>query len=150
MASGNAYRGLAGDLMREAGWRPLGRPQEYVVGKRWAAAAGLQHRVANWLVFLVLPISNFPGKDRIKKRKKSPNFYVLATNSGLFKALCRPNKTCLPVVSSLCFKSVKDQLKHLSQLLRDFHFPILDVSCFLPLLQDCFYMYFAPHSQAIL
>lgn len=92
----------------------------------------VQHSAAKWLVFLVLPIS----RERIelkKKKKKTSNFYVLATNSGLFKTLCQPNKTCLPVVSSLCFKSVKDQLKHLSQFLRDLHFPILDVSCSLPL-----------------
>lgn len=94
--------------------------------------------------------SNFQGKDRIKKKKKTSNFYVLATNSGLFKTLCQPNKTCLPVVSSLCFKSVKDQLKHLSQFLRDLHFLILDVSCSLPLLQDCFHMYFPPLSRAVL
>ena len=107
----------------------------------------VQHSAAKWLVFLVLPIS----RERIElKKKNTSNFYVLATNSGLFKTLCQPNKTYLPVVSSLCFKSVKDQLKHLSQFLRDLHFPILDVSCSLPLLQDCFHMYFPPLSWAVL
>lgn len=110
-----------------------------------------QRSAAKWLVFLVLPIS----RERIKFLKKKPkqqssNFYVLATNSELFKTLCQPNKTCLLVVSSLCFKSVKDQLKHLSQFLRDLHFLILDVSCSLPLLQDCFHMYFPPLSRAVL
>lgn len=75
MASANACRGLAGDVMCAAGWRPVGRPQEYRgCGERWAAAARLQHSVAKWLVFLVLPISNFPGKDSIKKKKEITRF----------------------------------------------------------------------------
>lgn len=105
--------GPACDLMSEAGWRPLGRPREHAPGGRWSAAARLQHSVAMWLVWLVLPIFNLPEKERLKEKKS--DFYMLVTNSELFKILRWPNKTCLLVVSRLRFKSIKDQPKHSSQ-----------------------------------
>lgn len=122
-------------------WSRLAAPGETRRACAWSKVISswpAQHSVATWLVWLVFPISNLSHKRDLRKKKRKSDFYKLVTNSELFKTLRWPNKTCLLVVSSLRFKSVKDQPKHPSQRWIDLHLPILDVSCLLPLLQACF------------
>lgn len=62
---GKRFHGSGRRSDERSGLAAPGTPREHTPGWRWAGALRLLHGAAVWLVFLVLPISNFPDTERV-------------------------------------------------------------------------------------
>lgn len=144
MTKANTFKGLTGNPNEWSSWGPTAEAQgdTYpMLGEQ--CCLGPLHG-GMWLFFLALPI--LQEKIIFKRNLSVLLSFCCCCWQWIQICLkhCTGQTTCLPVVSSFCFRSVKDQPKHLSQFLKDLHFPILDVSCRLLVFKTAFRRAFVP------